>query len=196
MQRGTITPGIVLVRPPPTPGPTRNAASFVALLPGVTQGGGSNAGYSATRINGGQNYQDEAIQDGVSLTGGLSGQNGISQTSGTNGFALSPEGVQEIAELTSNDDAQFGTTTSGVLTAVTKSGTDQWHGSMYEYARNYALNARQFGVARRPKDIENDFGGSVGGPLNFIPGLRQLTWTGKRKRTFLRIMRLFASVER
>ena len=88
------------------------------------------------------------------------------------------------SEKNSNYDAQFGTTTSGVLTAVTKSGTDQWHGSMYEYARNYALNARQFGVARRPKDIENDFGGSVGGPLNFIPGLRQLTWTGKKKTYF------------
>lgn len=73
--------------------------------------------------------------------------------------------IQEITLLTSNYDAQYGYTSSSVLTAVTKSGTKAFHGRVYELLRNTSLNARPWGVANRPVDRENDFGGNIGGPI-------------------------------
>jgi len=97
---------------------------------------------------------------------------------------LSPEAFSEVSVLSSNYQPRYGATAAGVLTAVTKSGTTQYRGTLYEYLRNTALNSRQFGVPERPKDLESDFGGNIGGPLNFLPGLRKLTWTGRKKTYF------------
>ena len=82
--------------------------------------------------------------------------------------------------LTSNYEPQYGSTTSAVTTGVTKSGTNEFHGSVYENFRNTVLNARQYSpnpAQQRPKDLENDYGGTIGGPIK-IP---KLAWTGKRK---------------
>jgi len=79
--------------------------------------------------------------------------------------------------LTANYDPQFGSTASAVTTAVTKSGTDAWHGEGYDLLRNTALNARDFGIPNRPKDIESDFGWNIGGPIK-IP---KLAWSGRKK---------------
>ncbi|PYV24301.1 MAG: hypothetical protein DMG24_11910, partial [Acidobacteria bacterium] len=81
----------------------------------------------------------------------------------------------------------------GQITAITKSGTSSFHGDVYEFLRNTKLNARQFGVPNqpdsngneipgtaRPKDIENDFGGTIGGPIK-IP---TLAWSGRKKSYF------------
>ena len=66
-----------------------------------------------------------------------------------------------------------------MTTAVTKSGTNEFHGSLYEFHRNTVLNARQYSInpGTRPKDIENEYGGTIGGPIK-IPWL---AWTDKRK---------------
>src|SRR5439155_13189919 len=92
---------------------------------------------------------------------------------------FSPEAISEVSVLTSNVEPQYGSTSSGVVTAVTKAGTNVFHGSLFEFLRNTSLNARQFGVPKRPKDIENDFGGTVGGPVR-LPG----AWTAKGKLYF------------
>ena len=62
--------------------------------------------------------------------------------------------------------------------ASTKEGTNAFHGGAYEYHRNEALNARQWGTAGKSKDRENDFGAYIGGPLK-LPGF----WSS-RKRSF------------
>jgi len=67
---------------------------------------------------------------------------------------MSPDSISEISVLTSNYEPQYGSTSSGVITAVTKSGSSEFHGVAYEFARNAALNARQFGVPNRSPDIE------------------------------------------
>jgi hypothetical protein len=51
------------------------------------------------------------------------------------------------------------------VTLATRSGTNQWHGNLFEYARNEALNARSFFAATRPRFRQHQFGGSVGGPI-------------------------------
>jgi carboxypeptidase family protein len=172
--KGSITPEILKELPIEVAGTVRSAANFAILMPGVTTGSGGNA-FDA-RINGGLQSGDEAILDGVSLQEGLMSQSGM--VSAQTDFPTSPDMVGEVTVLTSNYEPQYGSTTSGQIILETKSGTNQFHGSVYEYHRNTVLNARQFGVDQRPADLEHEFGGSLGGPL-YIPHLLP-----RNKRTF------------
>jgi hypothetical protein len=155
-------------------GNTRSAANFVVLMPGVSTAGGNPFD---VRINGGQQMGDEAVLDGVTMQQGLMSQSGM--VSLGNDYPMVPEATAEISVLTSNYEPQYGSTTSAVITAVTKSGGNDFHGELHEFHRNTALNARQFGIPERPQDIENEFGGSVGGPVK-LPGI----WGGRRKTFF------------
>src|SRR5437773_6758355 len=170
-----ITPETLRELPLIVGGLPRSAIRFVVLMPGVTTGAGANT-YD-TRINGGIGSGDEAVLDGISIQDGLNTQTGAALVFGNSPF--SPEAISEVSVLTSNVEPQYGSTSSGVATAVTKAGTNVFHGSLFEFLRNTSLNARQFGVPTRPKDIENDFGGTVGGPVK-IPGL----WSANRKAYF------------
>jgi hypothetical protein len=163
VQKGSIAPAILKDLPLILGGHTRSAVAFARLLPGVTSGGDEDKLNFNTRINGGTNETDEALLDGISIVDGTLGQNGIALA--VTGHPMSPEAIQEITLLTSNYDAQYGYTSSSVLTAVTKSGTNTFHGTAYYLGHNTALNARPWGVARRPKDNEHDFGGNIGGPI-------------------------------
>ncbi|MGB8479784.1 MAG: TonB-dependent receptor plug domain-containing protein [Acidobacteriaceae bacterium] len=76
-----------------------------------------------------------------------------------------PDAVQEFNVVTNNMSAIYGNATGGVVNVVTKSGTDQIHGSAFEFLRNYALDARNY-FATSPDPLkQNQFGGSVGGPI-------------------------------
>jgi hypothetical protein len=176
VQKGTIQPTELEELPLILGGQTRTAVSFARLLPGVTTGGDDDKLNFNTRINGGTNETDEALLDGVSIVDGSLGQNGIELA--VTGHPMSPDAIQEITLLTSNYDAQYGYTSSSILTAITKSGTNSFHGTAYELLRNTDLNARPFGVASRPIDKENDFGGNIGGPLK-LP-----IFSSGRKKTF------------
>ena len=97
-----------------------------------------------------------------------------------------PDMVNEVQVLTSSYEPQYGTTTGGEIIVTTRSGTDQFHGSLFEYFRNKDLNALQFTNQRgpgdqRPKDNENEYGGAIGGPvkLKFLPFI----W-GSRHKTY------------
>jgi hypothetical protein len=158
-----IAPEVLGELPLIVSGSIRSAAAFVTLMPGASQGASQNP-YN-TRINGGLTAGDEAVWDGVSLNEGINGNTGM--IAAYSDYPMSPEAISEISVLTSNYEPQYGVTTSGVITAETKAGTKNFHGSLYEFHRNTVLNARQFGIPResRPKDIENDYGGSLGGPI-------------------------------
>ena len=173
--KGEISPQNIQQLPLLVGGITRSAVAFAKLLPGVTEGGGSDGRQFNVRVNGGMTMGDEATLDGVSVADGALGQSGIALS--ITGHPWSPEAIGEISLLTSNYQPQYGATTSSVTTGVTKSGTNEFHGSLYEYHRNTALNARQFDIARRPQDIEQDFGGTIGGPIK-IPWL---AWTDRKK---------------
>jgi hypothetical protein len=174
-QKGSVTPEILKDLPIEVAGTVRSAANFAILMPGVTTGSGGNP-FDA-RINGGLQSGDEAILDGVSLAEGLMSQSGM--VSIQTDFPTSPDMVSELSVLTSNYEPQYGSSTSGQIILETKSGTNQYHGSAYEYHRNTVLNARQFGVDKRSTDIENEFGGSFGGPV-WIPHV----WEKSRKTFF------------
>ncbi|PYV03618.1 MAG: hypothetical protein DMG10_10710 [Acidobacteria bacterium] len=111
-----ITPDTLRELPLIVGGLPRSAISFVVLMPGVTTGAGANT-YD-TRINGGMGSGDEAVLDGISIQDGLNTQTGAALVFGNSPF--SPEAISEVSVLTSNVEPQYGSTSSGVVTAVTR----------------------------------------------------------------------------
>jgi outer membrane cobalamin receptor len=119
----------------------RNAMSLVVLTPSVKSNAGTtNAGFadrgprlSALSINGGVNGQN-----GILLDGG----NNLSMYQGEVAVNISVEAVQEFKVQTGTMSAEFGYTSGGVINFVTKSGTNQIHGTLYDYFRNDVLDAR------------------------------------------------------
>jgi len=76
-----------------------------------------------------------------------------------------PDAIREFRALTSGYTAEFGKFAAGVVDVVTKSGTNAFHGSLFEFLRNDALNANDWGVLSKPPQRRNQFGGAVGGPV-------------------------------
>ncbi len=93
-----------------------------------------------------------------------------------------PDAVQEFKILTNNYDAEFGRSSGGIVNQIVKSGTNQVHGTAFEFLRNDALNARDFFLTQRPTFKRNVFGGTVGAPIKkdktFIFG----SYQGARRR--------------
>jgi len=84
----------------------------------------------------------------------------------------SPDSIQEFRVLTNTFDAEYGRNSGSVVNVVTKSGTNQWHGDLYEFFRNKVLNANNYcltGVeglpCTKPQFNQNQFGGTFGGPI-------------------------------
>ncbi len=171
--RGSIDPQVIQQVPLLVAGSMRSAANFASILPGVVRGSGDVSG---AHVNGGQSQTGIAILDGVALFNS-SGTQGL--TGAVNDFPQSPDVISEFQVLTSNYDAQYGSA-GGVTIENVRSGTSTYHGSAFEYHRDTALNATQWGIAPADKaqDIENDFGGNFGGPLK-LP-----FWKDENHRTF------------
>ncbi len=172
-QSGDIAPETVNNLPLLVSGGPRSAAAFVVLLPGVTTADGN---VTNVHINGGVQGGGESLLNGVSMVN-PSGGNGI--WSAYFDFPQSPDMVSELRVLTSNYEPQYGQTGGAVFIMETKAGTNRFHGGLFEYHRNTELNARQFGAASRPTDLENDFGGALGGPVK-LPG----AWSSHNKTYF------------
>jgi len=82
------------------------------------------------------------------------------------GLALGVDAVQEFSVITGNASADYGRTSGGVINAVTRAGTNDFHGSLYEFIRNSALDARNFfDGASVPPFKRNQFGAAIGGPV-------------------------------
>ena len=156
-------------------GGPRAAATFALLMPGVSSGGQANA-FDA-RINGGMTAGDEAVLDGASMQQGTLSQSGM--VSILQDFPFSPDMVSEIKVVSSSYDAQYGSTTSGQIVAVTRSGENKFHGAVFDYAQNDALNARQWGADSKSPIKKHNFGANIGGPMK-IPG----AWSSSVKTYF------------
>jgi Carboxypeptidase regulatory-like domain/TonB dependent receptor-like, beta-barrel len=132
-------------------GNMRNPESFVFLAPGVT-GDAAN-----TEINGSQDRAKEVLFDGAQSTGPESG--------GTM-FTYPPvESIGEFRLEASNFSAEYGKTGGGFEIFTTKSGNNQYHGSVFEYLRNDKFDARGFISPVTPINRQNEFGAAVGGPV-------------------------------
>jgi Carboxypeptidase regulatory-like domain len=159
--QGGVAPDTLNNLPIVVGGAPRSSMSLAVLLPGVTTSSSGQA-FNA-RINGGLQMGDEAVFDGVSMQQGFMNQSGMVSLQGD--FQMSPDMVSEVKVVTSNYDAQYGSTTSGQLIVVSKSGGTDYHGALFEYHRNRVLNARPWNASERPFNIQNNFGANIGGPV-------------------------------
>src|SRR5262245_4464294 len=137
-------------------------AGVSGVQTGTAQGGGnSQRGFGAAlSISGARPDQNSYRLDGVSINDYSNGAPGS-----VLGDNLGVDAVEQFSVLGSNYPAEYGRTTGGVINAVTRSGTTAFHGSVYEFLRNSALDARNFFDARIPPFKRNQFGGSLGGPI-------------------------------
>jgi hypothetical protein len=139
----------------------RNVLSLAQLLPGVGTGNiqttvpNARSGPTIT-ISGARDTDNNIILDGASMVE-LMYNRGINLPS--------PDALQEFRVLTNTYSAEYGRAGGGVFLAVSKSGTNELHGSLFEFLRNDDLNARNFFAAGKPFLRQNQFGGSVGGPV-------------------------------
>jgi hypothetical protein len=120
-----------------------------------------NRGFGAQiSISGSRPQQNNYRLDGASINDYANG--GPGSVIGGN---LGVDAIQEFSVLTSNYSAEYGKTSGGVVNAVTRSGTNQFHGSVYEFLRNNALDARNFFDKEIPPFKRNQFGAAAGGPI-------------------------------
>ena len=96
-----------------------------------------------------------------------------------------PDAVQEFKILTNNYDAQYGRTSGGIVNQITKSGTNAFHGDLFEFNRNNIFNARDYflpGVVNKQTFKRNVFGGTIGGPVKKDKTFFFLAYQGWRSR--------------
>lgn len=114
-------------------------------------------------ISGARPQQNNYRLDGVSLNDYANGAPGS-----VLGGNLGVDAIQEFSVLTSNYSSEYGKTSGGVVNAITRSGTNQFHGSVYEFLRNSALDSRNYfddHTQPIPPFKRNQFGGAIGGPI-------------------------------
>ncbi len=150
----------------------RDWLQLVTLQAGVIGNIGqqSSAGFSNSRAARG-NGQSLSISGGrptgnVFLVDGLVVNDSANASPGSGlNVNLGVDAIREFRVLTNEYTAEHGRSTGGVVTAVYKSGTNQFHGGVFEFLRNSALDARNTFDARKPPFRRNQFGGSAGGPI-------------------------------
>jgi hypothetical protein len=138
----------------------RAAYSLVQLVPGVTTFTPStNIGDSAGTkfsLNGNRTNENSYYLDGAFDTSFMSqGGNVIPN----------PDALQEFRVLTNNFDAEYGRYPGAVVNVITRSGTNQFHGLAYDYLRNSALNLKNYFAVKVTPLVQNQFGGTFGGPI-------------------------------
>ncbi|MGB7548487.1 MAG: TonB-dependent receptor [Terracidiphilus sp.] len=144
----------------------REAQQLVFLVPGAVDVSGQNCGANCeggilpgeqyAKVNGGGSNGVYYLLDGVDYN---------DMYINTNLPFPSPDALQEFNVQTDNMSAAYGNATGGVANVVTKSGTDKIHGDVFEYLRNYAMDAKNY-FATSPDPLkQNQFGGTVGGPI-------------------------------
>jgi hypothetical protein len=165
----------------------RNPVGFVYMTPRV-QGnyvpdGSDNVGATTQiRFGGGQQFESEVTVDGIA--------GGRTQTTGSITEAAPPvDAVREFKVTNSLMSAEWGHTGIGVVNLQLKSGTNQFHGTAFEYLRNDKLDARSWLASRRTVTRQNEFGFTAGGPV-WIPKIYNgkdrtfffVSYAGSRKR--------------
>ncbi|HUV96874.1 MAG TPA: carboxypeptidase-like regulatory domain-containing protein [Acidobacteriaceae bacterium] len=162
----------------------RNFTQLLTITAGVANlntdqssggGGGWNGrsvgSFSFPAVNGARNRSNMFILDGA---------NDLNTLSGTYNYAPIVDAIQEFKTQGHNDLAEYGAAAGGIITVVTKSGTNQYHGTAWEFLRNEQMDARGYFEANRTPLRQNQYGVSAGGPLS-IPKL----YDGRKHHTFI-----------
>src|ERR1019366_2522830 len=157
---------------------TRDTYQLLQLQPGVM----SNVGGSNSTAYG-------SDQPGVvSVNGGRGRSNNFSVNGGDANDLFAnlptvqpnPDSIDEFRVLTNTFDAEYGRNSGAVINVVTKSGTNAWHGSMYEFFRNKVLNSKGYFDTVKPDFQQNQFGATLGGPIIKDRTFFFLSYEGRR----------------
>jgi hypothetical protein len=141
----------------------RAYADLALLAPGVRRSGISGSRDASFNVNGMRSSQNNFVIDGVDNNAyGTSNQGFSNQV-----VQLTPDAVAEFRLETNNFSAEYGRAGGAVINAAIKSGTNEFHGAVWEYLRNTKLNAEGFFHPRdgKPVLIQNQYGGALGGPI-------------------------------
>jgi hypothetical protein len=176
----------------------RNIVGLLSLQAGVTRGG---------FVNGTRADQSNILLDGVDVNEQQSGLDVVTAEAFASVLRVTPDSVQEFRVVTTNPNADVGRSSGAQVSLVTRSGGNNFHGSLYEYHRNTITTANDFfnnkagrftatdsevrdGLARvgdeklpRPQLIRNIFGGAIGGPIKKDRAFFFFNYEGMREAT-------------
>ena len=161
-----------------------NVVGLLSLQPGVTR-----SGY----VNGGRSDQANITLDGVDVNEQQRGLDVVTDEAFASVLRVTRDSLQEFRVTTTNPNAEQGRSSGAQVSLVTRSGSNDWHGSLFETHRNTVTTANDFfnnsaGV-NRPQLLRNIFGGSVGGPLKENKAFFFLTYEGFREATATSVVR-------
>jgi hypothetical protein len=158
----------------------RDSYQFLQLQPGVQSQLGSSGG----------TFYGSDSAGSVSVNGGRDRANNFSVNGGDANDQFvnlptiqpTPDAIEEFRVISNTFDAEYGRNSGAVVNVVTKSGTNQWHGNVYEYFRNKVLNAQGYFNTVKPQFNQNQFGGTFGGPLRKDRTFFFTSYEGRRVR--------------
>jgi hypothetical protein len=159
----------------------RSFQSLITLTPGVVLTKATSGNLGQFSVNGQRSNANYFTIDGVGANIGIGTANSLGQTAagsvpglsalGSTNSLVSVDALQEFKILTSTYAPEFGRTPGGQISMVTRSGSNDFHGALFEYFRNDVLDAADWFVnstrSRKPPLRHNDFGGVIGGPIVF-----------------------------
>jgi len=169
----------------------RNVYTLLDLTPGVqsNNNGVAAASTGTSSLILGFPEQRTLINGGVdggtgSVNYYLDGGNNMTGLRNTGNILPNPDAIQEFRVQTNSYNAEYGRFASGVINVLTKSGTNQFHGSAFEYLRNTVFNANDWAsTLARPPFHRNQFGGTIGGPIRHDKTFFFFSYSGLRQTT-------------
>jgi hypothetical protein len=179
VESGNAQIGVVMSEDEVTELPLKSRDTFelLQLQPGVQSTVGTDVFLGSDRpgvvsVNGGRTRSNN-----YNVNGGYSAEQLVNSPS----VQPSPDSVSEFRVISHNYDASLGRNSGSVLNVITKSGSSAFHGSVYEFLRNDALNARGYFDAAVPEFKQNEFGGTFGGPLRRDKTFFFMSYEGRRQ---------------
>jgi hypothetical protein len=171
----------------------RDFTKFLVLVPGATgdpSGATDSPGsFGLFSANGNRGRANNYLLDGTDMNDGYRNLPAINEAGvfGTPATILSTEAISEVAIL-SNVEAEYGRNSGAIVNIVTKSGTNDFHGSVFEFFRNNKLDARNFFNPKPDPQTafrNNQFGGAIGGPIVRNRTFFYFAYEGQRERVGL-----------
>jgi len=161
-----------------------NVVGLLSLQPGVSRAGS---------VNGGRADQSNITLDGVDVNEQQDGLDVITDEAFASVLRVTRDSLQEFRVTTTNPNAEQGRSSGAQVSLVTRSGSNQFHGSLFEIHRNTVTTANDFfnnaaGV-ERPQLLRNIFGGSLGGPIKKNKAFFFFTYEGFREATATSVVR-------
>ena len=164
----------------------RAFTDLLALQPGVSPYGAADTGtpgISDRSPSGGLNSGNQSVNGQRETSNGFMVNGSNVEEGKNNGAGIIPnlDSISEFRIITNNFDAEYGNYSGGQINVVTKSGTNQFHGSGFEFFRNTALDATQYFSNSVPVFRQNQFGGTFGGPIRKNTTFFFLDYQGTRQ---------------